>query len=111
MTDVAIHETKVAAMPHAVPRRRFMAPQAGKKYTAYTTRNSLPVVIKVGWAPCEDAMKRAAFVGLACSMLVAVDAPVRAHHSAAAFDTQKTVTVTGTILQYSFANPHIYITL
>jgi Family of unknown function (DUF6152) len=44
-------------------------------------------------------------------MSVAVIAPVRAHHSAAAFDTQKTVTVTGSILQYSFANPHIYITL
>src|SRR4029453_3342801 len=68
----------------------------------------------VVWRPlaaCEDAMKRIGTVGLACSILVAAIAPVRAHHSAAAFDTQKTVTVTGSILQYSFANPHIYITL
>src|SRR5262249_39055652 len=58
----------------------------------------------------EDPMKRIATVGLACSML-AFGTPARAHHSAAAFDTQKTVTVRGTILQYSFANPHIYIVL
>src|SRR5262245_66237523 len=56
-------------------------------------------------------MKRIATVGLACCMLVSTGTAARAHHSAAAFDTQKTVTVTGTILQYSFANPHIYITL
>ena len=56
-------------------------------------------------------MKRMATVGLACCLLVALGTPTRAHHSAAAFDTQKTVTVTGSILQYSFANPHIYITL
>jgi uncharacterized protein DUF6152 len=54
---------------------------------------------------------RIATVGLACSVLIAVGTPARAHHSAAAFDTQKTVTVTGRILQYSFANPHIYIVL
>jgi len=56
-------------------------------------------------------MKRMATVGLACCMLVSIGTPARAHHSAAAFDTQKTVTVTGSILQYSFANPHIYINL
>ena len=30
-----------------------------------------------------------------------------AHHSAAAFDTQKTVTVNGTVKSYRFANPHV----
>src|SRR6188508_676411 len=30
-----------------------------------------------------------------------------AHHSAAAFDTQKEVTVNGTIKSYRFANPHV----
>src|SRR5688572_12210840 len=38
-------------------------------------------------------------------------APVLAHHSAAAFDTQKQVTVTGTVTQYRFANPHVYLTI
>jgi len=30
-----------------------------------------------------------------------------AHHSAAAFDTQKTVTVNGTVKSYRYANPHV----
>ena len=34
-----------------------------------------------------------------------------AHHSAAAFNTQQTVTVTGTVTKYRFANPHVYLTL
>lgn len=34
-----------------------------------------------------------------------------AHHSAAAFDTQKEVKVTGSVTQYRFANPHIYLTI
>src|SRR5205807_5774783 len=48
---------------------------------------------------------------LACSMSVAVSLPALAHHSAAAYDTQKEVTITGTVTQYKFANPHIYLTL
>jgi hypothetical protein len=37
--------------------------------------------------------------------------PAFAHHSAAAYDTQKEVKVTGTVIQYRFANPHVYLTL
>ncbi|HLG54399.1 MAG TPA: DUF6152 family protein [Vicinamibacterales bacterium] len=48
---------------------------------------------------------------LACSMALALAAPALAHHSAAAYDTQKEVKVTGTVLQYRFANPHVYLTL
>src|SRR5207237_6390890 len=48
---------------------------------------------------------------LACSMSLAVNLPALAHHSAAAYDTQKEVTITGTVSQYKFANPHIYLTL
>jgi hypothetical protein len=40
-----------------------------------------------------------------------VAAPARAHHSAAAYDTRKEVKVTGTVVQYRFANPHVYLTL
>jgi hypothetical protein len=32
---------------------------------------------------------------------------VAAHHSAAAFDMQKEVTITGTVKSYKFANPHV----
>lgn len=40
-------------------------------------------------------------------------APVAAvaHHSPAAYDTGKTVSITGTITRYSFRNPHVYMTL
>jgi hypothetical protein len=47
----------------------------------------------------------------ACSMALALAAPALAHHSAAAYDTQKELKVTGTVLQYRFANPHVYLTL
>ena len=48
---------------------------------------------------------------LACSISLALAAPALAHHSAAAYDTQKEVKVSGTIVQYRFANPHVYLTL
>lgn len=41
----------------------------------------------------------------------ALAAPALAHHSAAAFDTQRQVKTTGTVTRYRFANPHVYITL
>ena len=44
-------------------------------------------------------------------MLLALAAPAHAHHSAAAFDTKQEVKVTGTITEYSFRNPHIYLIL
>ena len=54
-------------------------------------------------------MKKLALL-LTCSAL-ALAVPVRAHHSAAAFDTQKNVAVTGTVVSYRYTNPHIYLTL
>ena len=56
-------------------------------------------------------MKRIVETGLACSVALAVVAPAHAHHSAAAFDTQKEIRVTGTITAYSFRNPHVYMLL
>jgi hypothetical protein len=46
---------------------------------------------------------------LSFSLLAAM--PVRAHHSAAAFDTQQQVKTTGTVTAYRFANPHVYLTI
>lgn len=37
--------------------------------------------------------------------------PVSAHHSSAAFITSETVEVSGTVVDYSFRNPHVYMTL
>src|SRR5215467_15267548 len=48
---------------------------------------------------------------LTCAVSAAVALPARAHHSAAAYNTQEEVKVTGTISEYKFRNPHIYMTL
>lgn len=49
---------------------------------------------------------------LACSASLALGGvTAMAHHSAAAFDTAKTVTVNGTVKSYRFANPHVQLIL
>ena len=48
----------------------------------------------------------------ACASLLALSlpaAPATAHHSMAMFDTAKKVTVTGTVRQFQWTNPHCYI--
>ena len=37
--------------------------------------------------------------------------PVQAHHSMAMFDQSKTVTISGTVKQFQWTNPHCYIQL
>src|SRR5437016_11753600 len=56
-------------------------------------------------------MNRIAPVLLACAMSVACAAAALAHHSAAAYDTRQEVKATGTITQFTFRNPHVYMTL
>jgi hypothetical protein len=56
-------------------------------------------------------MKRISTAVAAGVAALALAAPAVAHHSAAAYDTQKEVTVTGSVTSYRFANPHIYLTL
>lgn len=48
---------------------------------------------------------------LACAFATAASTAALAHHSAAAFDTQIETTLTGTVTEYSFRNPHVYLTL
>jgi hypothetical protein len=55
-------------------------------------------------------MKKLA-VMFACAALLAAAAPALAHHSAAAFDGQKKISVTGKVVEYRYMNPHIYLTL
>jgi hypothetical protein len=40
-----------------------------------------------------------------------VSAPVFAHHGAAAYDTDKSVTVQGVVTAFDFTNPHVLITM
>jgi len=56
-------------------------------------------------------MNRIAKLALACSLSAAFAVPAVAHHSAAAFNTQQEVKVTGTVSVYNFKNPHVYLTL
>ena len=43
--------------------------------------------------------------------LLGAAAPVPAHHGGASFDETKTVTVAGTVTDYIWANPHVYVKL
>jgi uncharacterized protein DUF6152 len=56
-------------------------------------------------------MKRIAQSAVACCVWLVLAAPAVAHHSAAAFDTQQEVKVTGTVTDYRFRNPHVYMTV
>ncbi|HEY3161295.1 MAG TPA: DUF6152 family protein [Vicinamibacterales bacterium] len=55
-------------------------------------------------------MNRLSFV-LVGSMVLAFAPRALAHHSAAAFDSQKEVRATGTVTEFSFRNPHVYLVL
>jgi hypothetical protein len=47
--------------------------------------------------------------GFAAVLAVVVSAPLAAHHGAALYDQSRTVTVTGTVTQFRFVNPHVLI--
>ena len=51
---------------------------------------------------------RLALIALAVGNLVAAG-PLFAHHGTAAYDTTKTVTVSGTVTEFKFVNPHVLI--
>ena len=51
-------------------------------------------------------MKKALF---AMALAVVVNAPAMAHHSPAAFEAQKTVTLVGTVKEFRWQNPHTWI--
>ena len=53
-------------------------------------------------------MKKALFA-LAAALTMVAPAPVAAHHSPAAFEAQKTVTLVGTIKEFRWQNPHTWI--
>jgi hypothetical protein len=49
--------------------------------------------------------------GLAVALLAGSTVPALAHHSAAMFDQQKKVELTGTVRLFQWTNPHCYIQL
>lgn len=48
-------------------------------------------------------------LGWAAAVTLAAVAPALAHHSPAAFETQKTVTLKGTVKEFRWQNPHTWI--
>ena len=48
-------------------------------------------------------------LGLAAALAIAAIAPLAAHHSPAAFEPQKTVTLVGTVKEFRWQNPHTWI--
>ena len=48
-------------------------------------------------------------VSLAAVTLCAFAAPAMAHHSFAMFDADKTVTITGTVKEFEWTNPHAWL--
>ena len=46
---------------------------------------------------------------LSLLLLLAISAPLFAHHGNASFDTSRTVTIEGTVTQFMWANPHVYL--
>ena len=51
------------------------------------------------------------FAGAAVAAVALAAGPAQAHHSFAMFDMTKEVTVTGTVRQFQWTNPHAYIQL
>jgi hypothetical protein len=47
--------------------------------------------------------------GLVIILLLIVSVPLAAHHGNAAFDTGKKLTVKGTVTEWTWGNPHIYL--
>src|SRR5262245_54142399 len=50
-------------------------------------------------------MKRS-YVAVGATILVALSAPAYVHHSGAMFDRTRTTTITGTITEFTWTNPH-----
>jgi hypothetical protein len=55
-------------------------------------------------------MKNLKWTGLlAAAMTLSIVAPALAHHSHAMFDHTKQITVDGTVTEYVFRNPHVFL--
>ena len=55
-------------------------------------------------------LKQLAFTGvLAATLALTSASPAWSHHSHAMFDHDKEVTITGTVSQYIFRNPHVFL--
>jgi len=56
-------------------------------------------------------MNRSATLVLVCSIVLVSATRLLAHHSASAFATREEAKATGTVIEFSFRNPHVYLIL
>ena len=56
-------------------------------------------------------MKRLALFLATFLCVISISAPLLAHHGEANYDTEKTVSVQGTVTEFQFVNPHVQISL
>jgi hypothetical protein len=56
-------------------------------------------------------IKKFRIISFAVIVLVAVSVPLFAHHGNAAYDAEKSVTVKGTVTDYIWSNPHVFVKL
>jgi hypothetical protein len=58
----------------------------------------------------EELMrKKLSAISIVVVGLLAVSVPLFAHHGNASYDSSKTVTVKGTVAEYIWANPHVFL--
>ena len=48
-------------------------------------------------------------ISLLVVVFLAASCPLLAHHGNASYDTEKSVTIKGTVTQYVWANPHVFL--
>jgi hypothetical protein len=56
-------------------------------------------------------MSKLKIISLAVVALLVVSAPLFAHHGNASYETSKTVTVKGTVTDFVWSNPHVFVKL
>jgi hypothetical protein len=54
-------------------------------------------------------MSKTACGSLAAAVFLVLSIPLAAHHGAASFDTEKTLTLKGTVTEWLWANPHCFL--
>jgi hypothetical protein len=59
----------------------------------------------------EAAPLRSAFIGIVCVLAAASTTTALAHHSPVMFDQTRQITLTGTVREFQWTNPHSYIQL
>ena len=57
----------------------------------------------------RNVCSRGWFVSMLCAVMAVATASVAAHHGSASFDTEKRITLEGTVTEWLWANPHCFL--